>query len=210
MAKVKLGSGIIKPFNGEGDVVAWLTKVELVARLQKVDDVASFLPLFLEGDALQLYLEMDEDHQTNIALIKSRLKEAFSDGEFSAYTKLKMIRWTGESVDVYASKIRQLAGRAGFSGHGLETVMKLAFVTGFPNDISKELKQVPVIEKLTMGELLIRARVLTKDTTEDTVATTSFPQRGNRTRNLLIRSQTSSWNRTRFSITLVMLSQICC
>ena len=29
---------VIKPFSGEGDVVMWLKKVRLVARLQKVDD----------------------------------------------------------------------------------------------------------------------------------------------------------------------------
>ena len=49
MAKVRLGSDIIKPFSSEGDVVAWLKKVRLVARLQHVDDVTSLLPLYLEG-----------------------------------------------------------------------------------------------------------------------------------------------------------------
>ena len=52
--------------------------------------------------------------------------------------------------------------------------MKLAFVTGLPNDISKELQQVPAIETLTMRDLLTRARMLTKDTAEDTVATMQF------------------------------------
>ena len=54
MAKVRLGSDILKPFSGEGDMVAWLKKVRFVARLQQVDDVASLLPLYLEGDALAL------------------------------------------------------------------------------------------------------------------------------------------------------------
>ena len=41
-----------------------ILNVQLVAKLQKIDDVASLLPIYLEGDALQLYLEMDEDkHQ---------------------------------------------------------------------------------------------------------------------------------------------------
>ena len=61
MAKVKLGSRVIKPFCGDGDVVAWLRTVQLVVRLQKIDDVASLLALYLERDAFQLYLEMDED-----------------------------------------------------------------------------------------------------------------------------------------------------
>ena len=78
MAKVKLNSGAIKSFHGDGDVVAWLQKVQLVARLQKIDDVVNLLPLYLEGNALQLYLKMDEDQQTNIDLMESRLKEARS------------------------------------------------------------------------------------------------------------------------------------
>ena len=66
MAKVHISSDVIKPFFGEGDVVAWLKKVRLVARLQNVDDVASLLPLYLEGDALALYMEMEEASQRDI------------------------------------------------------------------------------------------------------------------------------------------------
>ena len=65
--------------------------VQLVVRLQKIDDMASLLPLYLEGDTLQLYLEMDEDQQTDINRIESRLEEIFSDGELSAYAKLKLV-----------------------------------------------------------------------------------------------------------------------
>ena len=77
MAKVRFGSGIIKPFHVDGDVVTLLKKVQLVARLQKIGDVARLLPLYLERDILQLYLVMDEDQLTNVDLIKSRLKEVF-------------------------------------------------------------------------------------------------------------------------------------
>lgn len=68
---------------------------------------SKLLPLYLEGDALQLYLEMHEDQQTNINLIEARLKEAFFflDRVFSAYAKLKLVRWEEEHMDVYANKI---------------------------------------------------------------------------------------------------------
>ena len=51
-----------------------------------------------------------------------------------------MIKWAGERVDVYANKIRQLVGLAGFKGDELERLMKLAFVTGFPDIISIRLQ----------------------------------------------------------------------
>ena len=54
--------------------------------------------------------------------------------------------------------------------------MKLASMTGFPIDISKEMQQVPAIETMTMGNLLTQARVLTKGRAEDMVATMQFPR----------------------------------
>ena len=178
MAKVCPGSDILKPFSGKGDMVVWLLKkVRLVARLQHVNDVASLLPLYLEGDALALYMEMKEEDQKDISLIKARLREAFTDGTFTAYRKLTMVRWAGEHVDVYANKIRQLAGLAGFKEARLERFTKLAFVTGFPNAISIELQQALNIETLVKGDLLVRARVLTTgDQSQDVAAAMSSPR----------------------------------
>lgn len=79
MVKVCIISDVIKPFFGQGDVVVWLKKVRLVARLQQVDDVASLLPLYLEGDVLALYMEMEEKDQRDVDQIKARLKEAFTE-----------------------------------------------------------------------------------------------------------------------------------
>ena len=81
------------------------------------------LPLYLVGDALALYMEMEEDNQKQI---EAQLKEAFTDDAFAAYRKVTMIRWAGERVDVYANKIRQLVGLAGFKGDGLERLTKLS------------------------------------------------------------------------------------
>ena len=74
--------------------------------------MVNLLPLYLEDDALALYLERDEDNQNDIDLIEACLKEAFTDGVFTADGKLTMIRWAGERVDVY--RIKQLAGMARF------------------------------------------------------------------------------------------------
>ena len=79
-------------------MVAWLRKVRLVARLQHVDDVASLLLLYLEGDALGLYMKMKEKDQKDISLIEARLKEAFTDCAFMACRKLAMVRWAGELI----------------------------------------------------------------------------------------------------------------
>ena len=74
MGKVRISNNIIKPFSSEGDVVERLKKVRLVAKLQQVDNVASLLPLYLEGYTLALYMEMEEDDQKWIEKIEARLK----------------------------------------------------------------------------------------------------------------------------------------
>lgn len=61
---------LIKPFSGGEGVNEWITKVELVARLTGVKDEAAFLPLFLEGGALAVYLEMPSAEQKDAATIK--------------------------------------------------------------------------------------------------------------------------------------------
>ena len=107
---------MIKPFNGEGDLVAWLSKVKLVAKLQEVKDLSAFVPLFLEGDALAIYLELGKNEQASADRIEAGLKETFTDGPFVAFGKMTHMKWAGEPVDVYANEIRRLAGLSGFSG----------------------------------------------------------------------------------------------
>lgn len=167
----RISKDMIKPFTGEGDVVAYIRKVQLVAKLQDVKDVASLLPLYLEGDALALYLELDEDSQADADAITAKLKEAFSDGPFSAFAKLVNIRWTGQQVDVFANEIRRLAGLAGFVDSGLDRILRLTFVNGFPGNISANLQQVSGIMKMPMSDIIARARILcTKISETDVVA----------------------------------------
>ena len=156
----RISNDMIRPFTGDGDIVAWLKKVKLVARLSKIVDLAAFIPLYLEGDALAVYLEMSEDDQNKAMELERKLKEAFSDGQFIAYGKLVNMKWTGEPVDVYANEIRRLAGLSGLKGEGLETIVKLNFVHGFPENISIELHQIENIEKLLVSDILSRARIL--------------------------------------------------
>ena len=155
----KVSSDYIRPFTGEGNCVAWLTKVKLVAKLQKISDLASFIPLYLEGDALSVYLEMSESEQASAERIEGKLKEVFTDGPFIAYKKLISMRWNGSSVDVYVNEIRRLAGLAGFTESALETVVKLSFVSSLPDNVSVELQQTKGIMGMSMSDILSKARI---------------------------------------------------
>ena len=134
--------------------------MKLVAKLQKVQDLASFIPLFLHGDAFALYLEMSNEDQVWAEQIEMRLETALTEGPFEAYEKLKRFKWTGESVDVYANTIKRLAGLAGYVGIGLDHTVKLAFIMGFPDEVPIALQQLPHIERMDISKLLPTARLL--------------------------------------------------
>ena len=160
MSGKKVVVEVVKTFSGEGDVVAWLKKIRLVAKLQKIEDLASFLPLYLEGNALNLYLEMKEEDQANVNKIEEKLKAAFTEGPIEAWVRLSKKKWVGEQVDVYVNEIRRLAGLAGYEGDGLERTVKLAFVSGFPDAIATALERVKGFQTMPVSDLLEEARIL--------------------------------------------------
>ena len=140
MAKlVRLDSDILKPFMEEGDVVMWLNKRKLVAKLQKIEDVATLISMYMEGNVLAVYQEMGEKDQADAESIEKKLKTAFPEGSFEAYNKPRKITWTGEPVDVYAVEIRRRAGLVGHTGCKLENTVKMT-MSGFPDHISIKLQ----------------------------------------------------------------------
>ena len=159
-AGAKITTDIIKPFYGDGDVCVWIKKGELVAKLTGVPNEPLFIPLYLEGGALAVYMEVEASDQSDASKIKDKLIELFSDSVFVAYTKLTCTKWKGEAVDIYVNELRRLVGLAVLEGTSCEHVVKLAFVSGFPDDISVELQQIPNIKTVHMTEVLTRARIL--------------------------------------------------
>ena len=160
MTSARITTDMIKPFNGEGDVVGWLQKVKLVAKLANVTELHSFIPLYLEGDALAVYLEMKPADQEKACSICEMLLDVFTDGPFVAFSKLTNLKWVGELVDVYANELRRLAGLAGFEGDAQDRLVKLSFVGGFPDSIGVELQQIEGVKSMKMSDLVPRARIL--------------------------------------------------
>ena len=107
-------ANVLTPFNGDGDITAWLNKVELVTKITKkkadvAASLASIIPLYLEGGALAVYLELTEEEQSDAEKIKAALTKVYSDSVFTAFSKLKASEWRGEAVDIYATNLRRLA-----------------------------------------------------------------------------------------------------
>lgn len=165
MASVRV-SDLIKSYDGSGDVVQWIEKVELVAKLQKISNVAEFLPLFLTGPALAVYQQLDDSEKDNSSTIKRTLTGAFGLNPFQAYEQLTRKKWSGEAVDAYLSEIRRLASLANVES---ETLVKRAFIVGLPQKISRELRATAKVESLGMDAILHKARAYMAEYTEEHV-----------------------------------------
>ena len=147
----------MKVFDGTGDVDAWLRKTRLTAKMVGIADLATVLPLLLEGSAFAVYQHMDPVKQQNAGEIEKALLDAFSIGQFEAYEKLRTKVWAGEPADVFLADIRNLAERAGVAG---EETLKCAFVVGLPSDVSGQLRSSSRIASMKLEEVVAQARAL--------------------------------------------------
>ena len=101
---------MVKTFNGDGDVTNWLKKAKLVARLKKIVDLATFLPLYLEGPAFEVFDQKIEVDKMDSNKIKCILLSAFAQNIFTAYELFRQRSWmAGEQVDVFLAELRKLA-----------------------------------------------------------------------------------------------------
>ena len=125
-----------------------------------------------------MYLEMDAAKRADYNLLSQELMRAYNDNEFVAYSKLRTVKWTGEPVDVFANNIWKLARGSGLKGDGLEQVVKLVFITGFPDHIAVELQQIQDVETMSVGDVLKRARILASNSGSGSVAAPAVGRSG--------------------------------
>ena len=142
-----------------GDVSEWLDKLELVAKLQNVPCLETFVPLFLSGSAFAVYKQLSDEEKGQYELVKGRLIQAFGVNKFVAYEQLqRRVLQENESVDVYVADLRRLVSLVGQTE--AEPLLKCAFVAGLPTSVSVQLKSVSVVESMNLQELISRARMI--------------------------------------------------
>ena len=160
MASVKL-IDIISKFedNTSGDFTEWLEKLELVAKLQNVSDLKSFLTLFLHGPAFAVYKQLSNEEKDYYGKMKAGLLSAFGMNCYAAYEQLqRRVLRDGETVDVYVADLRRLVALMGHES--AEPLVKCAFMAGLPSDVSIQLKSTAAVEKLGLDGLVTRVRVM--------------------------------------------------
>lgn len=156
MSAIKF-SDIIRQYDGEEDFAQWVKKLELVAKLQKVTDLASFVPLFLSGGAFAVYQGLDDANKTDYKKVKAALTSAFSPNKFKAFDAFVTRRLgAGESVDVFLADLTRLA-RLVDEMAGDEWI-KCAFIRGLPGAVSQQLIASCCLEELETCEVAEKAR----------------------------------------------------
>ena len=160
MAAVKYGD-ILKAYEDNqvsGDVSKWLAKVDMICTLQKAEKKETFLPMFLGGQALDVYLQLSEGQKADYGKVSDALRLAFAPNPFSAYEELRQRTYhLGESVDAFMADLKRLLTLAGSADPSAQ-LLKSAFVTGLPQEVRRQLVTMADVSKLSVGELMSRAR----------------------------------------------------
>jgi len=105
---MKLGD-IIKCYDGIEDFSEWISKFELVARLQKLSDLDTILPLFLSKGAFLVYDGLADEEKTDYGRLRGALERAFCIDRVTAFEELCNRKLAdGEPVDVYVTDIKRL------------------------------------------------------------------------------------------------------
>ena len=158
---VRLTDVIVKFEDAEksGDIGEWLDKLELVAKLQDITKLESFVPLFLSGPAFAVYKQLDDQDKSEYSRLKFQLVQAFGQDCFAAYEMLqRRVLGENETVDVYVTDIKRLVALMGQSAP--DPLIKCAFVAGLPVDVATQLKALAAVESMTLPELTCRARMI--------------------------------------------------
>lgn len=159
---------VIRSFDGTTEIATWLKKLKLVAKLKKITDIASFIPLYLEGSAFAVYDQLDDISKEDGEAIEKLLLSAFGQNKFAAYDSFRQRSWMpGEAVDVYLSELRRLARLAEVES---DELIKCAFVCGLPIDVSSKLRAEARTSKAGLSVLVDEARVLMDERVQGAMA----------------------------------------
>ena len=143
MARLIKLTDVITKFNGEEDVAAWLDRLELVAGLQKVDNLTAVIPMFLEGPAYDVYSQLSVEDKRSLTQLKKQLKEAFGvtlTQAFAAFKTRTLV--SGEAPDAFLAELRRLARTVCADGDEgtVDQFVACQFVDGLPELTHSQLR----------------------------------------------------------------------
>ncbi len=163
-------SDIVSRFSGKQDdvsVSAWLEKVELAAKLLKIDQVETVIPLFLEGQAFEVYQGLPDSVKGSAKSLKEGLIKAFGISPFQAFETLKTrVLQPGEAPDAFAADLRRLAGLMGCAPGATERIVVCQFVSGLPESCRQVVKSMKLGTELALDDVVTCAKSVLMERSE--------------------------------------------
>lgn len=148
IGNVKLVIDVMSKFDGSQNLYVWRKRLEKLCRMQSIDDIPGIMPFILEGNALSIYMEMSDENQNKYAEIIKTLEKSFGLSSRVAYTRLKNTSLSTQTIDEYASEIKQLVSV-------VDNWEKTAFLAGLPTELAVYLERDGTDK---MDELVEKAR----------------------------------------------------
>lgn len=181
-------SDLIRQYSGQGNILEWIQKLEMVASMQKIENLASFLPMFLTDGAFSVYQGFNEEDRLDYGRVKKLLIQAFSVDQFTAFERLKERKLLpGESVDVFLAEIRQLIYLTcrNTTLDECKEFVKTAFVTGLDDRTKSQIRAACSLSSMTLESIVERTRNLLRQGNSELRETAFVSKETERTRNLL-------------------------
>ena len=150
-----------KPFNGEGDVKEFITKVELNSALKgyTAEKCAQNLASRLEGPAFDVYLRLNETERKDVNKLKQELMKEFERGQQNREDAIAILsnrtRRPGEAAHTYAYKIAELVKLAypTFDEITRSTIAKDYFVKGLHPEMQRAVKSMEKFMEYDISKL---------------------------------------------------------
>ena len=132
------------------DAARWFTRYELfvdIAEGKAEDDenrstsYLRFLPLYLAGDALLCYEEMNEEVLGCYSSVKAQLSEYFRMDEATAYNSFCTAKFEpGNSVDAFVAQLRKYASLLDLGKHTSDKLILAQFMQAIPQDAAADIR----------------------------------------------------------------------
>lgn len=159
MSKNTKLSEVISQFDGSTQFSEWIRKFELVMKLQKQKELQYVLPLFLSGEAFNVYESLNEVTKDDYLSLIKELKKAFTADVFVTYEDfISRKLGSNESVDNFVAQLKTMANT--ICEDISENLVKCAFINGLPLNIKNQLKACCMLEELDLSQVVGKARLL--------------------------------------------------
>ena len=146
-----------------GDVGEWFKRFEICCSANEWNNTtkAAKLPTLLEGEALAIWLELNEDTQKDYKEAKKKIIEKMAPQAFVSLDDFHKRRLhPGEPISVYVHELKKLLDQAmpGLDTGARDQLLLHQFLAGIPRDISKPIRAASDVKSL--DQAMERARLL--------------------------------------------------